>query len=115
MNLTKPGVFAMTDSMTASQLSSLVRRVEELGYSSFWFPEAFGRDPFAVAAHILTITSRLIVGTGIANVWKREPVTMINAALVMIHAVRSRPQPTASVLSPVRRNSSRILANRNTS
>jgi probable F420-dependent oxidoreductase len=70
----------MTDSMTASQLSSLVRRVEELGYSSFWFPEAFGRDPFAVAAHILTITSRLIVGTGIANVWKREPVTMINAA-----------------------------------
>ena len=80
MNLTKPGVFAMTDSMTASQLTSLVRKVEELGYSSFWFPEAFGRDPFALAAHLLTVTGRLIVGTGIANVWKREPVTMINAA-----------------------------------
>jgi probable F420-dependent oxidoreductase len=80
MILIKPGVFAMTDSMTASQLTSLVRQVEELGYSSFWFPEAFGRDPFALAAHILTVTERLIVGTGIANVWKREPVTMINAA-----------------------------------
>ncbi len=80
MNLTKPGVFAMTDTLTASQLTSLVRKVEGLGYSSFWFPEAFGRDPFALAAHILTVTDKLIVGTGIANVWKREPVTMINAA-----------------------------------
>jgi probable F420-dependent oxidoreductase len=80
MNLTTPGVFAMTDTLTASRLTSLVCKVEELGYSSFWFPEAFGRDPFAVAAHVLTVTSKLIVGTGIANVWKREPVTMINAA-----------------------------------
>ncbi len=80
MDLTKPGVFGMTDTLTASQLTSLVRKVEELGYSSFWFPEAFGRDPFALAAHVLTVTDRLIVGTGIANVWKREPVTMINAA-----------------------------------
>ena len=80
MDLTKPGVFAMTDSLTARQLTSLVHKVEELGYSSFWFPEAFGRDPFALAAHILTVTDQLVVGTGIANVWKREPVTMINAA-----------------------------------
>jgi probable F420-dependent oxidoreductase len=80
MNLTKPGVFAMTDTLTASQLTSLVRKVEALGYSSFWFPEAFGRDPFTLAAHLLTVTDRLIVGTGIANVWKREPVTMISAA-----------------------------------
>jgi len=57
-----------------------VRKVEGLGYSSFWFPEAFGRDPFTLAAHLLTVTDGLIVGTGIANVWKREPVTMISAA-----------------------------------
>ena len=81
MNLSKPGVFAMTDTLTGSQLTSLVRKVEGLGYPSFWFPEAFGRDPFALAAHILTVTDKLIVGTGIANVWKREPVTMIGAAI----------------------------------
>ena len=80
MDLTKHGVFAMTDTLTASQLTTLARRVEELGYASLWFPEAFGRDPFALASHLLTVTDKLIVGTGIANVWKREPVTMINAA-----------------------------------
>jgi probable F420-dependent oxidoreductase len=74
------GAFALTDSMTATQLTELVRRVEKLGYGSFWFPEAFGRDPFTLAAHILTVTDRLVVGTGIANVWKREPITMIGAA-----------------------------------
>lgn len=80
MNLKMPGVFALTDSMTASQLTALVRKVEQFGYGSYWFPEAFGRDPFTLAAHILTVTDKLVVGTGIANVWKREPITMMNAA-----------------------------------
>jgi len=80
MNLRTPGVFALTDSMTATQLTALVRKVDQLGYSTFWFPEAFGRDPFALAAHILTVTEKLVVGTGIANVWKREPIAMIDAA-----------------------------------
>jgi probable F420-dependent oxidoreductase len=80
MNLQTPGVFVLTDALTASQLTPLVRKVERLGYGSFWFPEAFGRDPFAVASHVLSVTDRLIVGTGIANVWKRAPITMIGAA-----------------------------------
>ena len=80
MNLRTPGIFALTDSMTAAQLTALARKVDQLGYGAFWFPEAFGRDPFAVAAHILTVTDKLVVGTGIANVWKRQPITMIDAA-----------------------------------
>jgi probable F420-dependent oxidoreductase len=80
MNLQTPGAFALTDSMTGSQLTAYVREVERLGYSSFWFPEAFGRDPFALAAHILAATERILVGTGIANVWKREPIAMMGAA-----------------------------------
>ena len=80
MNLRTPGIFALTDSMTAAQLTALVRKVDQLGYGTFWFPEAFGRDPFTLAAHILTVTDKLVVGTGIANVWKREPITMIDAA-----------------------------------
>jgi len=80
MNLRTPGIFALTDSMTATQLTALVRKVDQLGYSTFWFPEAFGRDPFTLAAHILTVTENVVVGTGIANVWKREPIAMIDAA-----------------------------------
>ncbi|MGO9607654.1 MAG: TIGR03620 family F420-dependent LLM class oxidoreductase [Candidatus Binataceae bacterium] len=80
MNLRTPGVFALTDVMTANQLVEFARNVERLGYSTFWFPEAFGRDPFVLAARVLAATERLILGTGIANVWKREPITMIGAA-----------------------------------
>jgi alkanesulfonate monooxygenase SsuD/methylene tetrahydromethanopterin reductase-like flavin-dependent oxidoreductase (luciferase family) len=63
-----PGVFALTDLMTARQLTSFARNLEKHGYGSLWFPEALGRDPFAVATRILTVTKKLIVGTGIANV-----------------------------------------------
>ena len=80
MNLRTPGIFALTDSMTATQLTALVRKVDRLGYSTFWFPEAFGRDPFALAAHILTVTEKVVVGTGIANVWKREPIASSHAS-----------------------------------
>lgn len=80
MDLKTSGAFALTDSMTGGQLTAYVRKVEQLGYSSFWFPEAFGRDPFALAAHILSVTNRIVVGTGIANVWKREPIAMMGAA-----------------------------------
>jgi len=80
MNLKTAGAFALTDSMTGAQLTAYVREVERLGYSSFWFPEAFGRDPFALAAHLLSVTEKIVVGTGIANIWKREPIAMIGAA-----------------------------------
>ena len=80
MDLTTPGVFALTDAMTGSQIAGFVRKIEKLGYGSFWFPEAFGRDPFALASHILSVTERMVVGTGLANVWKREPIAMIGAA-----------------------------------
>ena len=90
MNLRTPGVFALTDSMTAAQLTALVKKVDKLGYSAFWFPEAFGRDPFTLAAHILTVTDKLVVGTGIANVWKREPITMIDAARTLAEMFPNR-------------------------
>src|SRR6266852_2802426 len=80
MDLGPLGVDALTDSITGAELAKFARKVENLGYSALWFPEAFGRDPFALAAHLLTTTEKLIVGTAIANVWKREPMAMIGAA-----------------------------------
>jgi probable F420-dependent oxidoreductase len=80
MNLGTVGVDALMDSMAGAELAQFARKVEKLGYSALWFPEAFGRDPFALAAHLLTVTEKLIVGTAIANVWKREPVAMLSGA-----------------------------------
>jgi probable F420-dependent oxidoreductase len=80
MNLGTLGVDALMDSMAGSEIARFARKIEKLGYSALWFPEAFGRDPFALAAHLLTVTEKLIVGTAIANVWKREPVAMLSGA-----------------------------------
>src|SRR5271156_2702600 len=80
MNLGTMGVDALLDSMAGAELAKFARKIEKLGYSALWFPEAVGRDPFALAAHLLTVTDKLIVGTAIANVWKREPVAMISGA-----------------------------------
>ena len=90
MNLATPGVDALMDSMAGAQIAQFARKIEKLGYSALWFPEAFGRDPFALAAHLLTVTEKLIVGTAIANVWKREPVAMLGGARTLVEMFPGR-------------------------
>jgi probable F420-dependent oxidoreductase len=77
MNLGKLGVWYFTDTMPAAKAAEVAQRIEGLGYAALWLPEAFGRNPFAHAALLLAKTQRLIVATGIASIYHREPgVTM---------------------------------------
>ena len=77
MNLTNTGVWYFTDGMSATEAAECAQRIEVLGYSALWIPETVGRHPFAHAAWLLANTSRLVVATGIASVYHREPgVTM---------------------------------------
>lgn len=80
MDLSALGVFGYLDTMTGTQAAEYARTVERLGYSVLWFPETFGRDPFPTAVHLLGATSRLVIATGIANVWKREAIAMAGSA-----------------------------------
>ena len=50
--------------------------LEELGYGTIWVGEALRREAFANAALLLGATRRLVVATGIASIWARDPVTM---------------------------------------
>jgi Luciferase-like monooxygenase len=54
MNISAPGVFVYTDSLTAVALKQLARKAERLGYSALWFPEVFGRDPYTLASYLLS-------------------------------------------------------------
>ncbi len=80
MELSKLGILAYVDTMTATESVDFARRVERLGYSVLWLPETFGRDPFVMATRLLAATDRILVGTAIANVWKREPQATAAAA-----------------------------------
>ncbi|MGV9304445.1 TIGR03620 family F420-dependent LLM class oxidoreductase [Nonomuraea sp. NPDC003727] len=51
--------------------------LEELGYSTLWVNEnSTSREPFASAALLLAATTRIAVGTGIANIWARDATAM---------------------------------------
>jgi len=74
------GVLAYVDTMNGAECVAFAQAVERLGYSALWLPETFGRDPFVMATYMLNATRRMVVGTAIANVWKREPMATAAAA-----------------------------------
>jgi probable F420-dependent oxidoreductase len=72
MQLGKLGVWYFTEMLSAAQSAETAQRIESLGYGAFWIPEAIGRHPFAHAAWLLAKTERLVVATGIANIYARD-------------------------------------------
>lgn len=80
MKLAKRGVWFHTDALRATEAAQLVRRVEALGYGTFWYGEGFGRDPLVHAAFLLSQTSKLVVATGIASIYSRDPVAMVGGS-----------------------------------
>ncbi len=73
------GVWWFTEGMDVSSAAEFAGRLESLGYGALWLPETVGRDPFAHAALLLDRTERLVVATGIANIFHRHPGVMHQA------------------------------------
>lgn len=78
MELGKLGVWMALDRMDAAAGAALARRVEEWGYGALWLPESRGRNALVHSAWLLANTQRLIVATGIANIYARDPMAMAN-------------------------------------
>lgn len=76
MRLGRLGVWGFLDAMSANDVAALARRLETLGYAALWVPEAVGRDPFALLGFVAARTERLILATGIANIYARDPMAM---------------------------------------
>ena len=83
VDLSAPGVWFYPDALTSDDAVRFAQRVEALGYSALWLPEAGGRDPFVLAAHLLDHTDRLVVATGVANVYARDPMAMKAAQVTL--------------------------------
>lgn len=75
MELGRLGVWYSTDKLDGPQLATLVRTVEGHGYGTFWYPESRGYESFSLAAHLLASSSRLKVGSSIANIYARDAFT----------------------------------------
>jgi probable F420-dependent oxidoreductase len=69
------GVWYPIDRLDGAGLRRLLSKVEELGFTTFWYPEALGYESFSIASFMLANTSRLIIGSSIANIYARDPFT----------------------------------------
>lgn len=72
MKLAKLGVWAALDGESAAAAAAFARRVEAWGYSALWIPEGFGREVFTASGWLLANTQRLVVASGIANLYARD-------------------------------------------
>lgn len=70
------GVWASLDSYSALEAANFARKLEAWGYTALWTPEAVGRDPFTLLGYLAGQTERLVLATGIANIYARDPMTM---------------------------------------
>lgn len=54
--------------------------LEGMGYGTLWYPESVGREAFTTAAVLLGATERIVVASGIANLWARDATAAANGA-----------------------------------
>jgi probable F420-dependent oxidoreductase len=81
------GVFAgpLNGQPTAIQ-REFVREMERLGYGTLWYGEALAQEAFARGAIYLAATERLVIASGIANIWARDAAAMANGGRTLAEA-----------------------------
>jgi probable F420-dependent oxidoreductase len=76
----KPGRLGIFSGSLAAQPATVQRQVavqiEKLGYGTLWYGEAVARETFVQASIFLSATSSLVIASGIANIWARDPMAM---------------------------------------
>ena len=96
--MTKPrvelGIFGIwygrIDALPTSQAKEAAQLVESLGFGALWVAEAVGRDPFVSSSILLGATSTLALATGIANIYARDPMTMVAGQKTLAEAFPDR-------------------------
>lgn len=68
---------------TMADKVALVREAEELGFSSVWTSESWGRDAVTPAAWLLAHTSKIRVGTAIMQMQARAPAMAAMTAMTL--------------------------------
>ena len=64
---------------------------EDLGYPAVWFPESIGsKEAFSHSALLLAGSPRVVVATGIANIYARDPAAMAAGARTLAEAYPGR-------------------------
>jgi probable F420-dependent oxidoreductase len=90
IDIGKLGIWFSHNAMSLVDSVAFAQKVEACGYGALWIPEAVGREPFVHLAFLASQTSRLVLATGIANVWARDAMTMAAAQKTLIEVSGNR-------------------------
>ncbi|MFF3223877.1 TIGR03620 family F420-dependent LLM class oxidoreductase [Nocardia suismassiliense] len=75
----------------AQRAQSVAERLEDLGYGALWISEGFAsKEAFTHAGLLLATTQRLVVATGVANIWARDATAAGAAAHTLGEAYPDR-------------------------
>jgi len=77
--------------LTAAQAREYVRELEGLGVPALWIPESLGsKEIFAHVGLLLAASQRLVIASGIANIWARDATAMANGHRTLTEAYPGR-------------------------
>jgi probable F420-dependent oxidoreductase len=77
--------------LPAKEERAAIARIEQLGYGAAWFGEgASNREALSHGALLLEASERLVIATGIANIWARDAAAAINGANTLNEACGER-------------------------
>jgi probable F420-dependent oxidoreductase len=74
----------------AAAARDAVAEMESLGFGAVWIGEATGKEIMTHAALLLGGSERIVVATGIASIWARDPMAMANAGRTLEEAYPGR-------------------------
>ena len=77
MDFGQLGVFLYCDGLERDELANSTKRIEELGYSTLWYPEALNYEAMALGGFLLSQTEKLIIASGIANIYARDAAASV--------------------------------------
>jgi len=78
------------DAVPAARAQEVAAELEELGFGAVWCGEAVGREALTNAAVLLAGSKRIVVATGIANIYARDPIAMAAAQNTLAEAYPNR-------------------------
>jgi probable F420-dependent oxidoreductase len=91
VTLGRIGIWTSTlDSQPALKAQAAARELERMGYAAIWFPESVRREAVSNAGLLLAATSRIVVATGIANIYARDAMTMAAGQKTLAEAYPGR-------------------------
>ena len=74
----------------AAKVQETASELEALGYGAIWFGEAVGREALTHAGLLLARTRRIVIATGIANIYARDAIAMAAGQKTLAEAYPGR-------------------------